>query len=89
MPPPRDTNLLGGPSVAERIKRASSVNQSTQSIKKETPSAALAGVTAQGIVRMRRESYAGVPTSAMRRSPTPVVDLPTLVNGQSPTSPRK
>jgi serine/threonine-protein phosphatase 2B catalytic subunit len=88
MPPPRTTTPLGGPSVAERIKRASSVNQSTHPIKKEVPQMVFPGTTTQGIVRMRRESYAGVPSSALRRSPSPVVDLPTLVNGKS-TSPSK
>jgi serine/threonine-protein phosphatase 2B catalytic subunit len=84
--PPSKANPLGGPSVAERIKRASNINLSTSPIKKEMPSAAFTGATTQGIVRMRRESYAGVPTSALRRSPTPVVDLPTLVDGKSTTA---
>ncbi|UJR14636.1 hypothetical protein I4U23_001629 [Adineta vaga] len=86
MPPPKNANSVGGPSVAERIKRASNVNQSSQPVKRETPSAVLAGVSQQGIVRMRRESYAGVPTSAVRRSPTPVVDIPKLVDGKSTTT---
>ncbi len=86
MPPPRTTNPLGGPTVAERIKRASNVKETAQPIKKEMPSAAFTGATTQGMVRMRRESYAGVPSSALRRSPTPVVDLPKLVGGKSTTS---
>jgi serine/threonine-protein phosphatase 2B catalytic subunit len=89
MPPPRTTNPLGGPSVAERIKRASNVDQTSPPIKKEMPSTTFGSVTTQGIVKMRRESYAGVPTSALRRSPTPVVDLPTLVDGKSTTSSKK
>ncbi|CAF4592153.1 unnamed protein product [Rotaria sp. Silwood1] len=86
MPPSRTSKSVGGPSVAERIKRASNVKQASEAIKKEMPSKAFTGVTTQGIVKMRRESYAGVSSSARRRSPTPVVDLPTLVNGQSTTS---
>jgi serine/threonine-protein phosphatase 2B catalytic subunit len=88
MPPTR--NPLGGPSVAERIKRATNVNQTTHPIRKELASTAFAGgVTTQGIVKMRRESYAGVPSSGLRRSPTPVVDLPKLVDGKSTTSSNK
>lgn len=87
MPPPR--NPLGGPSIAERIKRVSNANQSTAPVKKELPQTVFAGgATTQGIVRMRRESYAGVPTSALQRSPSPVVDLPKLVDDKStPSSP--
>ena len=79
MPPPRTTSPLGGPSIAERIKQVANANQTSAPIKRELPSAAFTGATTQGMVRMRRESYAGVPTSAIRRSPTPVVDLPKLV----------
>jgi serine/threonine-protein phosphatase 2B catalytic subunit len=89
MPPSRNGNMTGGPSVAERIKRASTANQNIQTIKKEMPSQAFMGATTQGMVRMRRESYAGVPTSALRRSPTPVVDLPQLVDGKSTTTSNK
>ncbi|CAF4318480.1 unnamed protein product [Rotaria magnacalcarata] len=86
MPPSRTTNILGGPSVAERIKRASNATQPAEALKKEMPSKAFTGVTTRGIVKMRRESYAGVPSSERARSPTPVVDLPKLVNGPSAPS---
>ncbi|CAF5190976.1 unnamed protein product, partial [Rotaria sp. Silwood1] len=43
-------------------------------------------VTAQGIVIMRRKNYAGVPSSVLRRSSTPAVDLPILVNEKSTTT---
>jgi serine/threonine-protein phosphatase 2B catalytic subunit len=85
MPPARVGNATGGPSVAELIKQASSACKTAQTAKKDTTSKGLTGVAAQGLVKMRRESYAGVPSSALRRSPTPVVDLPTLVNEKSPT----
>ncbi|CAF4754145.1 unnamed protein product, partial [Rotaria sp. Silwood1] len=35
------------------------------------PSTVFTGVTAQGIVIMRRKNYAGVPSSVLRRSSTP------------------
>ncbi len=90
MPPPKNKNSpLSGVSVAERIKHVSNIDLSATPVKREIPQAVLAGVNAQGLVRSRRESYAGVPSSAMRRSPTPVVDLPTVVNGQTTTSPTK
>ena len=84
--PPSKENPLGGPSVAERIKRASNINLSQTPVKKEIPPTTFPGVTTQGIVRMRRESYAGVPSTAARRSPTPIVDLPKLVTGKSTTT---
>ncbi|CAF0886050.1 unnamed protein product [Adineta steineri] len=86
MPPPKNTNPLSGPSVAERIKRASNINQPSQTSKKEAIANVLTGAATAGIVKMRRESYAGVPTTVLRRSPTPVVDLPTLVDTKSTTS---
>jgi serine/threonine-protein phosphatase 2B catalytic subunit len=89
MPPPRTTNPLGGPTIAERIKLVSNANNTSPPIKKEMPSAAFTGATTQGMVKMRRESYSGIPTSAIRRSPTPVVDLPKLVNGKSTTPTNK
>ncbi|CAF2722024.1 unnamed protein product [Rotaria sp. Silwood2] len=89
MPQSKTSNPLGGPSVAERIKRASNAKKTSETVKKEMPSKAFTDVTTQGIVKMRRESYAGVPSSARRRSPTPVLDLPTLVNGQPTTSSNK
>ena len=85
MPPPR--NPLGGPSIAERIKRVSNANQPATTVKKEVPQTVFAGgATTHGMVRMRRESYAGVPSSALRRSPSPVVDLPKLVDDKSNAS---
>ena len=82
MPPPRTGSPLGGPSIAERIRQVSNANQTAAPVKKELPSAAFTGATTPGIVRMRRESYAGVPSSIARRSPTPVVDLPKLVDSK-------
>ncbi|CAF1383181.1 unnamed protein product [Rotaria sp. Silwood1] len=43
-------------------------------------------VTAQGIVKMRRENYSGVPSSVLGRSSTPAVDLPILINEKSTTT---
>ena len=86
MPPTRSGNGTGSPSVAELIKQASNASQAAQNTKKETPAKALANAPVQGLVRMRRESFAGVPTSGLRRSPTPVVDLPTLVTDKPSTS---
>ena len=83
MPPSRAGSATGGPSVSALIKQASTGGQVS---KKDIVNKALMGAASPGIVRMRRESYAGVPTSALRRSPTPVVDLPTLVNGKSNAS---
>ena len=79
MPPPRP----GRPSVAELVKQASGACQTVidSTKKKSTVAKDLPGAATKGIVKMRRESYAGVSSSRMRsRSPTPVVDLPTLVD---------
>ncbi|CAM2723808.1 unnamed protein product [Rotaria socialis] len=89
MPPSRTTNPLGGSSVAERIKQASNATQPAEALKKEMPSKAFTNATTQGIVKMRRESYAGVPNSERARSSTPVVDLPKLVTGPSAPSSNK
>ena len=86
MPPPRTGSATGGPSVAELIKQASGACQAAHTVKKETASKALTDAPVQGLVRMRRESFAGMPSSVLRRSPTPVVDLPKLVNDK-PTTP--
>jgi serine/threonine-protein phosphatase 2B catalytic subunit len=88
MPPTR--NPLGGPSVAERIKQASNAKPLNHPIKKELASTVFAGgVTTQGMVRMRRESYAGMPSSGLQRASSPVVDLPTHFDGKSSTSTKK
>ena len=77
--PPSKANPLGGPSVAERIKRASNTNLSQTPIKKEMPSAAFKGVTTQGMVKMRRESYTTTPGS----------DSTKAANGKVNTSTKK
>lgn len=89
MPPSRPNNPLGGPSVAERIRLASNIHQATEAARKEMPSKAFTDATTHGIVKLRRESYAGVPSSVRSRSPTPLVDIPKLVNGPSAASSNK
>jgi serine/threonine-protein phosphatase 2B catalytic subunit len=80
MPPTRPLNSISGPTIAERIKRTSVANQtSQQSIKKELPSKTLMGGTTQGLVKMRRESFAS----------TPVNDSTKTVNGKLNTSTKK
>ncbi|CAF2626850.1 unnamed protein product [Rotaria sp. Silwood2] len=43
-------------------------------------------VTAQEIIKIRRENYAGLSSSLLKRSSAPAVDLPLLVNGKSTTT---
>ena len=89
MPPSRPASLLGGPSVAERIKQVSSINQASQSNKNDASSKIITGATTTGIVKMRRESYSGLPSSVRSRSPASVVDISTLVEERSKTTLKK
>ena len=71
---------ISGPTIAERIKRTSIVTQPSQPLtKKEIPSKSLMGGATQGLVKMRRESFAG----------TPVSTSTTTVNGKINTSTKK
>ncbi|CAF0877764.1 unnamed protein product [Rotaria sordida] len=84
MPPPKSSNSIVSSNIAERMKRTSISNQITQqSIKKEIPSKTIMGGTTQGLVKMRRESFAGTPKS------TTGVDLKKTINGKPTTTTKK
>jgi serine/threonine-protein phosphatase 2B catalytic subunit len=91
MPPPKSSNTINGPDVAERIKRTSPTNKISQQelIKKEVPSKSLMSGATSGLVKMRRESYGGAPVTTTKRTPAPIVDLSTAVNGKSNTTTKK
>ena len=79
MPPPRTSNSLGGPSVAERIKRNQMlIKHHNHQLKKKSIKTLMGGTT-QGIVKMRRESY----------TTTPGTDSTKTVNGKVNTSTKK
>ncbi|CAF4632262.1 unnamed protein product [Rotaria socialis] len=91
MPPPKPSNPIGGLSVAERIKRSSINNQPPQKpLKKEPPSKSIPSATTQGLVKMRRESYAVTPKTAIIKRPSAAaVSLPTAVNGSNASTTKK
>ena len=82
MPPPKPSSS----DVSERIKRLSTNNETSKT---------LMGGTTQGLVKMRRESFGGTnpaaatttpTTTTSKRTSTPVVAVPTTVNGKSKAS---
>ena len=90
MPPTKPTPPNAGPNVVERVRRMSPATPSPQTtLKKEVPPKGFIGGTTQGLVKMRRESYAGTPTTAPKRPGVPVVTLPTTMNGKASSTAKK
>ncbi len=86
MPPSKLSNSITSPTIVERIKRTSITNQTLQQpVKKDIPSK----TSTQGLVQMRRESYAGTSPTTKKQISTPLVDLRTIVNGKSNSSTKK
>jgi hypothetical protein len=90
MPPSKLSNSIPSPTIVERIKRTSITNQTLQQpIKKEIPSKTPIHKTTQGLVQMRRESYAGTSPTTKKQISTPLIDVRTIANGKSNSSTKK
>lgn len=91
MPPTKPDPSGTATNTVERIRRVSPAPPlpQTTAVKKEVPSKGLMGTTTQGLVKMRRESYAGAPTTGPKRTGVPVVAIPTAVNGKASSTVKK
>jgi serine/threonine-protein phosphatase 2B catalytic subunit len=86
MPPTKASTTTMSCNIAERIRRTSNIEQqqeqrqgSNVNMRKDLPSKSLMSGTTQGLVKMRRESYAGTPGTATRRTGVPIVGLSSTI----------
>ena len=85
MPPPKGSTIAANSGlVAERIRRTSVMHQT--SMKTELITKPVMSGTTQGLVKMRRESFAGATGSPGKRTPVPLVAMPPKLNSGKPST---